>query len=130
MTEQFASSPERYARLTLCASANTTSVSSEWYNFLLLSNVLQVLQSTIQLQSLDSLGGFSGVLEADSEVRATALCRFGGIDVGWGVADLFVRMFVSETFSLLHGLSRALNIARVKEDRVEIDRTILKMCWV
>lgn len=74
---------------TLCGSASAASVSSHWDSLLQFLNILKVLDGALEFPAVDGLGGLAGVLEADSEVAATALCRFGaGNAVGGGVADL------------------------------------------
>lgn len=53
-------------------------------------NVLEESHSTLQLESVDGLGGLAGVLEAGAKIRATstgALRAGGGLD---SVTDLYV----------------------------------------
>ena len=73
---------------TLCASSSAASISPHGNGLLHLLHILQVLDRSLNFPAIDCLCGFSGVLEADSEVRATASCRFGGCDVLRCVADL------------------------------------------
>lgn len=53
---------------TLCASSSATSVSPHGDGLLHLFYILQVLDRPLNLPAIDCLCGFSGVLEADSEV--------------------------------------------------------------
>lgn len=65
---------------TLCASTSASSVSSHGDSLLQFLHILEVLEGAIQLPAIDSLCGFSGVLEGYSKVGATALCRLCGRD--------------------------------------------------
>ena len=53
---------------TLCASSSATSISPHRDGFLHLLYIFQVLDRPLNLPAIDCLCGFSGVLEADSEV--------------------------------------------------------------
>jgi len=58
---------------TLSASASTSSISSHGDSLLQFLHILEVLEGAVQLPAIDSLRGFSRVLERYSKVRATAL---------------------------------------------------------
>lgn len=74
---------------TLCASASAASISSHGDGLLEFLYILEVLDSSFEFPAVDGLGSLSGVLEADSEVAATASCRFGAFNAAGGsVADL------------------------------------------
>ena len=74
--------------LTLCTSSGAASISPHGNGLLHLLHVLQVLDRSLNFPTIDCLCGFSGVLEADSEVRATTPRRLGRRDVLRCVADL------------------------------------------
>jgi hypothetical protein len=50
---------------TLCSTSGSTSISSHWDSLLVLLNVLEELNGTLELPSVDSLGSLAGVLERD-----------------------------------------------------------------
>ena len=53
---------------TLCASSSAASISPHGNGLLHLLHILQVLDRSLNLPAIDCLCGFSGILEADSEV--------------------------------------------------------------
>lgn len=52
-------------------------------------DVLEELDSSLQLPAVDSLGGLAGVLERNSEVGTAGAGRFRGLNLLGGVSDLF-----------------------------------------
>lgn len=64
---------------TLGGAAGATSVAAHGDSLLLLKNVLEELLSTLELPAVDGLGGLTGVLERNTEVRAA---RAGGLSRG------------------------------------------------
>ena len=74
---------------TLCGSASAACISSHWNSLLQHCDILEVLESAVEFPAVDGLRSLAGVLEADSQVAATAASRAGtGNAVGGGVADL------------------------------------------
>jgi hypothetical protein len=71
---------------TLGTSASAAGISSHGDSLLLLLDVLEELDRALELPAVDGLGGFSGVLEGDSEVRAAGLGRFARMDARRGVS--------------------------------------------
>lgn len=57
----------------LCFASNISSEPCEGNNFLLLHNVLQKPDSTSQVHVLDGIGGLTGILEVDPQVRSLCL---------------------------------------------------------
>lgn len=83
---------EQIGLLTLSTSSGTASISSHGNSLLVSDNVLEESHSTLQLESVDGLGGLTGVLEAGAKIRATgagALRAGGGLD---SVTDLYVEI--------------------------------------
>ena len=77
----------------MCAASGASSISSHRYGLLEFLDVLKVLDRTLELPAIDRLSSLSGVLEADTQVTATAASRFGiGNALGGGVADLIERV--------------------------------------
>ena len=60
----------------------------------MLQDVTEVSQGTVELPSVDGLGGLAGVLERDTEVGAASAGGLGGLDFGGGVTDLVVQDMV------------------------------------
>lgn len=73
---------------TLGAAASATGVPSHGHNLLELLDILKVLDRTLDLPAVDSLGSLAGVLEADAKVRAPGAGRLRRGDVLRSVADL------------------------------------------
>jgi hypothetical protein len=51
---------------TLCGTSSSTSVSSHWDGLLVLLDILKELDGSLELPSVDSLCGFTSVLERDT----------------------------------------------------------------
>jgi hypothetical protein len=63
-------------------------------------DILEVGDGALQLPSVDGLGGLTGVLEADTQVRAPRAGALRGRNRLCGVADLFPALSVySDTVS-------------------------------
>ena len=73
---------------TLSSTTGSSSVSSHGNGLLLLLNVLQELDGTLQLPSVDGLGGLTSVLERNSEVSTASAGGLGWVNLGGGVTDL------------------------------------------
>jgi len=58
--------------LALCSTSSSSSISSHWDGLLVLLNVLEELDGSLELPAIDSLGGFSRVLERDTEISSTS----------------------------------------------------------
>lgn len=54
----------------------------------MLQDVTEVSQGTVELPSVDGLGGLAGVLERNTEVGAASAGGLGRLDFGGGVTDL------------------------------------------
>lgn len=52
-------------------------------------DVVQVGEGALELPAIDGLGGFTGIFERDTEVGAAGAGRFGGLELGCCVADLW-----------------------------------------
>lgn len=57
----------------------------------MLLDVLEELDSSLQLPAVDGLSGLSGVLEGNSEVGTAGAGRLRGLDLGRGVSNLEFR---------------------------------------
>ncbi len=51
-------------------------------------DVLEELDSTVELPAVDGLGSLAGVLEGDAEVGTAGAGRLGGQNLGRSVSDL------------------------------------------
>lgn len=112
---------------TLCASSNATSISSEWDSLLQFLNILEVLDGSFEFPAVDGLSGLAGVLEADSEVAATASSRFGAFDAACGsVADLARQKSMSVLIPEHEG--HVVDVARRRRVK-DMFRTILIVDW-
>lgn len=87
-------------RLTLGSATGGTGISAHGNGLLVIDDILEVDESTLQLPSVDRLGSLAGVLEADAEVRAPSAGALCVGDCVCGVTDLFIS--VSSTFELLY----------------------------
>ncbi len=74
--------------LTLCTSSSSPSVSSHWDGLLHFGNIGQVFQRTFHLPAIDRLSSFTGILEADAQVRASTAGGFTVLDLLGSVSDL------------------------------------------
>lgn len=54
----------------------------------MLLDVLEELDSTLELPAIDGLGGLTGVLEGHTEVGTAGASRLRRVDFGGSVADL------------------------------------------
>lgn len=54
----------------------------------MLLDVLEELDSSLQLPAVDGLGGLAGVLERNSEVGTAGAGRLGGLNLVGGVSNL------------------------------------------
>ena len=75
-------------RLTLRTMTSATSVSPHGDSLLVFEDILKERDGALQFPSVDGLGGFAGVLEADAEVRAARAGTLRARDGSFGVADL------------------------------------------
>lgn len=76
---------------TLGGAASATGISSHGDSLLVLLDVLEELDSSLQLPAVDGLSGLSGVLEGNSEVGTAGAGRLRGLDLGRGVSNLEFR---------------------------------------
>lgn len=74
--------------LTLSSAASAAGESSERNDLGLVGDVLEVDESTLQLHAVDSLSSLTGVLEADTQVRAPGAGALSGRNVLSSVTDL------------------------------------------
>ena len=68
----------------------------------MLQDVTEVSQGTVELPSVDGLGGLAGVLERDTEVGTASAGGLGRLDFGGGVTDLLVREDIVRMVLFLH----------------------------
>ncbi len=61
-------------------------------------DVLEELESTVELPAVDGLGSLAGVLERDTEVGAAGAGRLGGQNLGRSVTDLNTKKNQSVSF--------------------------------
>ena len=66
-------------------------------------HVVEVGEGTLELPAIDGLRRFAGVLEGDAEVGASSARRFGGLEVGGCVADLWEGVVVSVYCAVVWG---------------------------
>lgn len=76
---------------TLGGAASAAGISSHGDSLLVLLDVLEELDSSLQLPAVDGLSGLSGVLEGNSEVGTAGAGRLRGLDLGRGVSNLEFR---------------------------------------
>lgn len=76
---------------TLGGAASAAGISSHGDGLLVLLDVLEELDSSLQLPAVDGLSGLSGVLEGNSEVGTAGAGRLRGLDLGRGVSNLNIR---------------------------------------
>jgi hypothetical protein len=72
--------------LALGGAASAAGVAAHGDGLLVLLDVLEEGDSTLQLPAVDGLGGLVGVLEGDAEVGTAGAGRLGGLDLGRGVS--------------------------------------------
>lgn len=77
-------------QLTLGGAASGASVAAHGNGHGLLGDVLEVGESLLQLHAVDGLSSLTGVLEADTQVRAPRAGALCGRNVLGGVTDLYV----------------------------------------
>lgn len=75
---------------TLGGTASRASVAAHGDSHGLLGDVLKVDKSLAQLHTVDGLSGLTGVLEADTKVRAASASALGVFDLLGGVTDLYI----------------------------------------
>ena len=75
-------------RLTLSSATGGASVAAHGNGHGLVGDVLEESEGLGQLHTVDGLGGLTGVLEADTEVRAARAGALGLRDLLGGVTDL------------------------------------------
>lgn len=73
---------------TLCSTSSSSSIPSHGNGLLVLLDILQELNGTLQLPSVNSLSGLTGVLEGDSEVGTASAGRLGRVDLCCCVSNL------------------------------------------
>lgn len=76
---------------TLGGAASAAGISSHGDSLLVLLDVLEELDSSLQLPAVDGLSSLSGVLEGNSEVGTAGAGRLRGLDLGRGVSNLEFR---------------------------------------
>lgn len=86
---------KKKGRLTLGSATGGASVAAHGNGHGLVGNVLEESEGLGQLHSVDGLGGLTGVLEADTEVRAARAGALGLRDLLGGVTDLCKASLVS-----------------------------------
>lgn len=74
--------------LALGSAASATGISSHGDGLLVLLDVLEELDSSLQLPAVDGLGGLAGVLERNSEVGTAGAGRLRGLNLVGGVSNL------------------------------------------
>ena len=62
----------------LCFSSYSTIESSEWYNLLLLHDVIEIPDGLSQVHALDSLGSLAGILEMYPQLHSAGLTCWSG----------------------------------------------------
>lgn len=70
------------------SAAGTASVAAHGDGLLVVLDVLEELDSTLELPAVDGLGSLAGVLEGDAEVGTAGAGRLGGQNLGRSVSDL------------------------------------------
>jgi hypothetical protein len=83
--------PAMKIALTLRGAASAASISPHGDSLLLLQDISEVGERTLELPAVDGLGRLAGVLEGDTEVAAASAGALRVIDVGCCVADLCPR---------------------------------------
>lgn len=73
---------------TLGSAAGTAGVAAHGNSLVVALDVLEELESTLELPAVDGLGSLAGVLERDTEVGAAGAGRLGGQNLGRSVTDL------------------------------------------
>lgn len=73
---------------TLRAASNATAKSAEGNRLLLLEDVVQEGNSTLQLPAVDGLGGFPSVLERNAKIGSAGAGRLGRLDLVGCVPNL------------------------------------------
>lgn len=74
--------------LTLSSATGGTGISAHGNGLLVIDDIIEVDESTLQFPSVDRLGSLAGVLEADAEVRAPSAGALCVGDCVCGVTDL------------------------------------------
>lgn len=74
---------------TLGSAADGAAVAAHGDGLALLLDVLEELDSALELPAVDGLGGLAGVLEGHTQVGTAGAGRLGGNDLGGSVPNLF-----------------------------------------
>lgn len=77
--------------LTLSTATSAASEPPHGDTFGLDLDVLEELEGALKLHALDGLGGLTGILEADTQVRAPGAGALRGRNLLSGVTDLMVK---------------------------------------
>ena len=96
--------------LTLSGAAFATSVPPHGHNLGLVLNVVEELKGALELHALNGLGGLTGVLEADTQVRAPGAGALCGRNLLSGVTDLKRSNPYQQNILPVASLSRAFTI--------------------
>lgn len=96
--------------LTLSGAAFATSVPPHGHNLGLVLNVVEELKGALELHALNGLGGLTGVLEADTQVRAPGAGALCGRNLLSGVTDLKKSNPYQQNILPVASLSRAFTI--------------------
>jgi hypothetical protein len=75
-------------KLTLGGASSAAGVAPHGDGLLVLQDVTEVSQGTVELPSVDGLGGLAGVLERDTEVGAASAGALCVVEVGCSVTNL------------------------------------------
>lgn len=81
-------SVHRWENRTLGSAAGTTSVAAHGDSLLVVLDVLKEGDGALELPSVDSLSGLTGVLEGHTEVGTAGAGRLGGLNLGRSVSGL------------------------------------------
>ena len=73
---------------TLRSPPGTPSIPPHGHSLFMIDHIVQICQRALELPSIDSLSGFTGVFEGDAEVGAVSAGRFALLDRCGCVADL------------------------------------------
>lgn len=92
---------QKIESLTLCSATSGTSISAHGNGLLVIDDIVEVDESTLQFPSVDRLGSLAGVLEADAEVGAPSAGALCVGDCVCGVTDLFTMPSVLLTMLIM-----------------------------
>lgn len=77
------------------STASAPGISPHGHGFRVVLDVLEVGHGAGEFPAVDGLGGLTSVLEGDAQVGAPGARGLAGLDVGGGVADLYITLTVS-----------------------------------